>query len=423
MTFLNNALTTSALQPGYTVERYLNGLRAIFSPLATARVEIELIIPGGSSFEHSDEGVGCAHLAEHCAYGATPGTEKYRKSQQVHEMGLPRNGVTSRNSTIYSVGTYTGAEEVALEYLADQVFLPDYDPRRVEDERMTIQQELRESLSDPRRIVRELLLDLAFRDSSYGHTGGGTFESINQISLESARSYRERVYQPQSMTLLVVGGYRDEVPEIARRLFGSAFSDLTSTELELAVMKPSPIQHVPANLPSSFLALGFPGSVTDSIEAACRPLIHSILTGDAETPFCQALRSEGLAYTPSFEFVAFSPSAALHQIVIGCPPGRETQAIERVYMLIGDSLLQGIDPRHFDIARARLQTAYMRARDQISSIGPLLREGAKLSQTDEFLLTFEEQHERVMRITAEELAETAEKIFRRDDSATVVLGP
>ncbi len=219
---------TLTLAPG-TCEGVLpNGLHYILrqNPVPESRIEFRLVWRIGS-VQELDREKGCAHFLEHVAFGGSrhfPGKsmQGYLESLGM-KYGVDINAFTGQDRTIYlfAVPTDSGREGVidsALLILHDWMAGLEINPRRVENERGIILEELRGY------DVGDDFYDLKIGEGIYARRMPlGTADDIRRITAKTLASYYHRWYVPSLATIVAVG---DLDPAEMERRIRERFSSL-----------------------------------------------------------------------------------------------------------------------------------------------------------------------------------------------------
>lgn len=208
-----------------------NGFRYIIKPNTTpkSRIQLDLIVGVGALHE-TDQERGYAHFVEHMVFnGSThfPPGELIKYFQSIGmEFGADSNAFTSLEQTVYTLylpktdeKSIADAMLVFSDYAQGGLFLED----EVERERRVIlaEKSARDSVSYRSAMKKS---DFIFRNTPLeGREIVGTERTIKQATSHSLKSFYHRWYQPENMTLVVVG---DLQPKIVKKIITQQFSSL-----------------------------------------------------------------------------------------------------------------------------------------------------------------------------------------------------
>ncbi|MEQ5127656.1 insulinase family protein [Providencia alcalifaciens] len=199
-----------------------NGLQVYLLQRNQPGVELRLLVNAGS-LQETEQQLGLAHFTEHMAFKGTqhfPGTTGFKQlEQQGLKLGSHVNAITSINSTLYklSLPNATPAQiSTGLQVMADWAANMTFDTEAFEKERPVIIEEWRLRQGMGYRI-NDSLEKLRYHGSRYAERNPiGSLDVVRQAPIEQAKAYYKTWYQPQRMSLLIIGDFsastvRDEV--------------------------------------------------------------------------------------------------------------------------------------------------------------------------------------------------------------------
>ncbi|MDH0645724.1 insulinase family protein [Pseudomonas sp. GD03858] len=211
----DSAATVSAVgelpvRPGLRDYRLDNGLRVLLLPRPEPGVELRLLVATGSMQETAQQR-GLAHFVEHMAFKGTrhfPGQAGLQALEREGiSLGPDINAATRFNSTLYKLSLPDGQTDLALRVMADWAGQVSFDPAAFEAEREVIVEEWRLRQGVGQRINQQLER-LRYADSDYARRDPiGDLAIIRHAPLEQAVAFYRDGYQPQRMTLVLVGSF------------------------------------------------------------------------------------------------------------------------------------------------------------------------------------------------------------------------
>ncbi len=198
-----------------------NGLEVLLIENHRAPVVSILVwIKAGSAAEGPDE-YGLAHLIEHMMFKGTDRRGPGMISTEVEAAGGDINAYTSFDQTVYYVNMASRFAERGLDILADMVLHPALDPAEFAREKEVVLEEVRRGEDSPDRQLSEALFGTAYQVHPYGRPVIGFVESIRELTVERARAFHQRWYEPGNMILAAAGDFRsDEFKTLIERYFG-----------------------------------------------------------------------------------------------------------------------------------------------------------------------------------------------------------
>ncbi|WP_273839777.1 M16 family metallopeptidase [Providencia rettgeri] len=203
-----------------------NGLQVYLLQRSQPGVELRLLVSSGS-LQENEQQLGLAHFTEHMAFKGTkhfPGTTGFKQlEQQGLKLGSHVNAITSLNSTLYKLSLPDATPkqvETGLQVMADWASNMTFDQDAFEKERPVIVEEWRLRQGMGYRI-NDSLEKLRYHGSRYAERNPiGSLDVVRQAPIEQAKNYYQTWYQPQRMTLLVIGDFnRSSVRNQVNSLF------------------------------------------------------------------------------------------------------------------------------------------------------------------------------------------------------------
>lgn len=165
---------------------------------------------------------GMAHFLEHMIFKGTKRIAPGEFDRAIEDRGGMTNAATSYDYAHYFLTTANSYIQDTLPYLAElvlQAAIPDEEFGR---ERDVVLEELRQSYDDPDLIGLQALSESVYQTHPYGRSILGTECGLMQLSPETMRSFHHTHYQPENMTVVLVGNLRQEQ---ALDLVGRSFQD------------------------------------------------------------------------------------------------------------------------------------------------------------------------------------------------------
>ncbi|MEW5740836.1 MAG: insulinase family protein [Myxococcota bacterium] len=188
--------------------RLANGMRIIVEEdHASPLVGVFTVVGVGSAGDPQGK-EGLAHLLEHLAFRATPGGGLTAWSQ-LESAGVGfLNASTDLDSTMYFE---VGAKDLLPTLLAiDAARLSNplfgVDQKTFEVEREVVRNELRQRGENAIGPAFNFLQEAAFPPGHrYARPIGGSHESLSSITLDDAKAFAAKHYQPANMTMVIIG--------------------------------------------------------------------------------------------------------------------------------------------------------------------------------------------------------------------------
>jgi len=183
-----------------------SGLQLILVPMpAFASLTSLLLVNTGSRFEDPSEH-GLAHLLEHMVFR---GTKKYPVSHDLSiafdSIGGSSNAFTSKEYTGYYVTAASTHLELSLQMLRELIFFPLMRPEDLEQEKAIVIEEIKMHLDSPEDFIADEFEQMIYKGTGLEHPISGSIELVQQQSVKSMRTFLQKWYGLENITLVVAG--------------------------------------------------------------------------------------------------------------------------------------------------------------------------------------------------------------------------
>jgi len=145
---------------------------------------------------------GIAHFLEHKLFE----TKRGDAATLLAQLGASPNAYTSNTMTNYIYSATQNIPE-ALRVLLDFVFSPYFTEESVVKERGIIAQEIKMYADLPEHILFARLLTNMYHGHSCRDDIGGTFESLEEIDVETLKLCHSNFYRPDNISIMVTGNF------------------------------------------------------------------------------------------------------------------------------------------------------------------------------------------------------------------------
>ncbi|HEY9752950.1 MAG TPA: pitrilysin family protein [Coleofasciculaceae cyanobacterium] len=197
-----------------------NGLNLVHQHVpATPVAAVDVWVNAGAIAE-PDHWSGMAHFLEHMIFKGTEQIPPGLFDWEIESRGGMTNAATSHDYAHYFITTAADHLEETLPYLAELLLhaaIPDDEFGR---ERDVVLEEIRQAYDNPDWLAFQSLSELVYQCHPYGRPILGTEESLMRQTPEAMRCFHRALYQPENMTVVVVG---DVTQERAISLVDQAF--------------------------------------------------------------------------------------------------------------------------------------------------------------------------------------------------------
>jgi predicted Zn-dependent peptidase len=229
---------THNLFPG-SVIKLDHGLTLIHQQISTTPIVVADVWVGAGTNLEPEPWFGMAHFLEHMIFKGTPNLLPGEFDYHIEKIGGVSSAATSHDYAHYSITTAANYLEDTLPYLGELLLnaaIPDDEFIR---ERDVVLEEIRSYNDDPDWLGFQSLVKNVYQNHPYGRSVLGTEPELMQHSPEAMRRFYRNYYQPENMTVVIVGGIGEKA---ARELVNRVFADFTERDNCLQFTKvPAPI--------------------------------------------------------------------------------------------------------------------------------------------------------------------------------------
>lgn len=325
-----------------------NGLTVIhqYTP-AMPVAAVDVWVKAGAIAE-PDGWCGMAHFLEHMIFKGTDRLPPGAFDWAIEYRGGMTNAATSHDYAHYFITTADQYLEETLPYLAEILLNAAIPDEEFDRERDVVLEEIRQSYDNPDCVAFQTLAEAVYQRHPYGRPILGTEELLMRHSPMEMRCFHQAHYQPENMTIVVVGNItQNHAIDLIVRNF-SAFPLQTACPCPLPDAEPpiSSIYRQELRLPrleQARLMMGWLGPGVDSplrsqeeqLQAAYGLDVISVLLAEGRmSRLVRELREErnlvqaiGSSFSLQRESGLFTISAWL-----------DPENLERVEAIIGDRL-------------------------------------------------------------------------------------
>jgi len=266
------------------VTRLENGLTVLIKeddrfPLANVR----LYVHAGSAYEQPEQ-AGISHLLEHMVFKGSANRAPGETARMIESAGGSLNAGTSWDYTVYYVEVPDHEWKLGLETVREMAFHANIDPKELEPEKEVVLSELERGEDAPGSRLFKTLQSMVWPGTSYEWPIIGYRETVSGLTDKDIKDYIARLYQPQSMLLVVTGKVdAKKVLDEARVSFGDYRNthDVPAVTPEpLPAPKGPQVTVVPGKWNKVYLGLGFPIPDMGSSKATGLEVLGQTLGGD-----------------------------------------------------------------------------------------------------------------------------------------------
>ena len=329
-----------------------NGLTFIHQEIPDTPVVVaDVWVRAGTRLEPSPW-FGMAHFLEHMIFKGTANLPPGVFDQKIENRGGVANAVTSYDYAHYSLTTAVAFIEEILPCLAEllqNAAIPEDEFRR---ERDVVLEEIRSCQDDPDWIGFQALLQSIYQHHPYGRSVLGTERELMQHSPEEMRCFHRTYYQPENITVVIVGGISQEVAlELVSRNFNSFGDRCCECPLTEEVARPiiAGIRRQQLELPrleQARLLMAWTGPGVEQLRSAYGLDLLSVLLAEGRTSrLVRDLREEQQLVQGICSNFSLQKDASLFTITAWLEPENLERVESLIRLHLEDLLTNGISPQ------------------------------------------------------------------------------
>lgn len=197
-----------------------SGLTVIHHYLPAIPVAVVDVWVKAGAIAEPDEWSGMAHFLEHMIFKGTAQIAPGIFDQAIENRGGVTNAATSHDYAHYFITTASEHLEETFPYLAELLLNAAIPDQEFDRERDVVLEEIRQAYDNPDWVGFQALVESVYQRHPYGRSVLGTEEKLLQFSPEAMRCFHRAHYQPENMTVVIVGDIaQNRALELIERTF------------------------------------------------------------------------------------------------------------------------------------------------------------------------------------------------------------
>lgn len=266
-----------------------NGLTLIHQEIPTTPVVVaDVWVRAGANLE-PEPWFGMAHFLEHMIFKGTASLPPGVFDQEIENRGGVTNAATSHDYAHYSVTTASTYLEDTLPHLGELLLNAAIPEDEFIRERDVVLEEIRQAQDDPDWIGFQSLISSMYQHHPYGRSVLGSEQELMQQSPAMMRCFHRKHYQPENMTVVIVGGIaEDDALKLVNRTFTNFAERCCDCPQTQVVTEPiiAGIRRQELYLPrleQARLLMGWTGPGVEQLHCCCGLDLLSVLLAEGRT--------------------------------------------------------------------------------------------------------------------------------------------
>lgn len=352
-----------------------NGVRIVSEHMEAVRsASVGIWVAAGSRCEKRGEG-GSAHFIEHMLFKGTGKHTAGELAQEMDAFGGQCNAFTSRNSTCFYARCPDTHLQKSVDILSEMFFDSLFDEKDVAQERGVILEEIGMYRDSPGDMVSEQLIAGCF-PGSLGRSVLGTAKSLQNLSGESLKRFKEREYRPDRVVISLAGSFTDgHLASIAERF--SALPVQKKSSWKKTAYTPAFVLKKKATEQNQF-CLSWEGLPTGDERRYAWQLLSTIFGEGLSSRLFQTVREKyGLCYNIG-SFTASFEETGMFGISAGVNRDTEKKALALVMDEVHKLLDEGVTEQELNRSRELIKANLLMAEE--STYNRMNRNGSGIMQ-------------------------------------------
>ncbi len=406
----------------YEIHTLSNGIRVVHNQVTSTKIVHCGIMLDIGSRDENPANQGIAHFWEHMAFKGTKKRKSFHILNRLESLGGELNAFTDKEKIMFYASLRDEYFERAIELLADITFDSVFPASQIEKERHVILEEMSMYYDDPEDSLQDEFDSLIFSGHSLGMNILGTKNTVRKFKRVDFKSFVKEHLDTSRIIFSSVGNiemekvillaekYLGHIPAVSSSKKRRKFSSYKAKDLTLK-----------REVKQGRCAIGRPAyKVTDEKRSAFY-VLTSILGGSGmNSRLNLALREKyGFVYSIGSHFVPFTDTG-IFMISFGTEPSQMKRSIELVKVEL--KKLREIPLGVKQLASSKEQILGHLAMAEESNISFMMMMARNLLDLKK-IVTFEELQERVKGISALQLQQLANEMFKEDELSCLIMEP
>ncbi len=387
-----------------------NGIKGIHRQTRSGVTHCALLINAGTRDERAGEW-GLAHYTEHALFKGTTHRKAYHINCRLENLGGELNAFTTKEDTTIHATTLRGDFTKAVELIADVAFNSTYPDAEMEREKEVIFEEINTYKDTPSELIYDTFEEMMFDGSELGHNILGIKKDIKKFTSDTIRRFTSRTYTTDQMVFSSIGNISPKrIEAIAQKYFGDIAPSSRDFEREESQVVECFKREVNRRTHQTHCMLGGKAYGIKDPKRLPLSLLINILGGPSANSLLNLIVREkyGLTYNIEASYTPYTDNG-IWNVYFGAENSARDKAMELINAQLDKLSTQPLTPRQLSLAKRQFVAQL--------AISMESNEGYMLGAGKSFLVhgsvdTTEEIYRKVSALTAENIMEVADEIFK-----------
>ncbi len=397
-----------------------NGLRVIVHEDNTTPMAVLNILYDVGARDEDPGQTGFAHLFEHLMFGGSVNIPSY--DEPLQRVGGENNAFTSNDITNYYITLPSANIETAFWLESDRMLNLAFSEKSLEVQRNVVIEEFKQRyLNQPYGDVWLKLRPLVYKEHSYRWaTIGKTIKHIEDAKIEDVKAFFKKHYNPQN-AIMVVGGNitTEEVKQLSEKWFGSipAGEKYTRNLPQEPEQREERRETVTAKVPLNDVYIAFQMGARLDADYYPVELLSDILSRGHSSRLYRSLVQDKQIFSEVHAYITSSLDKGMF-VLEGKP--LEGVSIEQAEEALWDELekIKTFEIPDHELTKVQNKTESTMVFSEMSLLDKAMNLASFELLGDADLLN--QETAKYLAVTAAQIKEAANKIFRKDNSSTLI---
>lgn len=395
-----------------------NGIKILHRRRAGEVSHLALMVNAGMRDEDADEN-GLAHFIEHLVFKGTRRRKAYHILSCLENVGGDLNAFTTKEETCIHASFLKEHLNKAMDLFADVIFNSTFPENEMEKEKEVILDEINSYRDTPADEIFDEFENMLYRGHQLGRNILGTIDLVSNYTRDDIVRFHKSHYAPDRMIIACIGDVSfNDFKRMAEKCFAGCQGQAVPFSRTPFVTLPAitQVEERTSHLTHVIIGgLAYPYNDDRKLKLI---LLNNILGGPGmNTRLNLNIREKyGFAYTIESQYNAYSDTGN-YTIYMGVDPHSQEKSIELVFKELNKLMTQKLGT--LQLSNAKKQLVGQVALSNESGMNDLLSI-VRAGFFEEHIETLPETIAKLDKITAGELLEVANEIFRRDNASLLI---
>jgi predicted Zn-dependent peptidase len=397
-----------------------NGLTIITEQMDHIRsVSLGIWLKSGSRHDEAPVN-GISHFIEHMVFKGTTSRSAEDIARQVDSIGGNMDAFTGKETVCFNMKVLDEHLPVAIDILSDMVLNPVFAPGEITRERGVILEEIKMDEDNPDYLVHELFTQNFFKDHPLGKPILGTKETVRKFDQDAILTDYGRKFVPGNLIISAAGNIQhDHVVDLLRKRFEHLKPGSNGWHNNPPKISSRITLRNKKSLEQVQICLGVPSYEISNTRRYVSYVLNTLLGGGMSSRLFQNVREkQGLVYSIFSELNPFRDTGCLSVYA-----GTSLQSAPKVVQ----SVLQEFrNFKEVPLSEEELK----RGKDQLKGSLMLSLESSTARMSNlarqemyyDHFVGMDEIIDRIQAVTAEDVQQSAQELFKPEAIAVTVLG-